>query len=172
MNRHLYHYTIAGILFTAIAGTLLHFAYEYSMENPLVAMFAPVNESTWEHMKLIFFPMLLYSVFAIPRLKGNYPCITSAFLSGTLVGTFSIPVIFYTYTGILGYHLFILDILTFVLSVMAAFYLVFQLSVSCSMNRFLPFLYFLVYFMILSFAVFSFFPPNIGLFADPASPVK
>lgn len=47
MNRHLYHYTIAGILFTAIAGTLLHFAYEYSLENPLVAMFAPVNESTW-----------------------------------------------------------------------------------------------------------------------------
>ena len=165
-------YTITGAIFVLVLGTLSHFFFQWSNNNIIVGLFSAVNESTWEHMKLIFFPMLLYSVFAIPRLKGNYPCITSAFLSGTLVGTFLIPVIFYTYTGILGYHLFILDILTFVLSVMAAFYLVFQLSVSCSMNRFLPFLYFLVYFMILSFAVFSFFPPNIGLFADPASPVK
>ena len=68
MNRHLYHYTIAGILFTAIAGTLLHFAYEYSMENPLVAMFAPVNESTWEHMKLVFLPMNLYLPMAYPAI--------------------------------------------------------------------------------------------------------
>ena len=165
-------YTITGAISVFVLGTLSHFFFQWSNDNLIVGLFSAVNESTWEHMKLIFFPMLLYSVFAIPRLKGNYPCITSAFLSGTLVGTFLIPVIFYTYTGILGYHLFILDILTFVLSVMAAFYLVFQLSVSCSMNRFLPFLYFLVYFMILSFAVFSYFPPNIGLFADPASPVK
>ena len=165
-------YTITGAIFVLVLGTLSHFFFQWSNDNLIVGLFSAVNESTWEHMKLIFYPMLLYSVFAIPRLKGNYPCITSAFLSGTLTGTFLIPVIFYTYTGILGYHLFILDILTFVLSVMAAFYLVFQLSVSCSMNRFLPFLYFLVYFMILSFAVFSFFLPNIGLFADPASPVK
>ena len=165
-------YTITGAIFVLVLGTLSHFFFQWSNDNLIVGLFSAVNESTWEHMKLIFYPMLLYSVFAIPRLKGNYPCITSAFLSGTLTGTFLIPVIFYTYTGILGYHLFILDILTFVLSVMAAFYLVFQLSVSCSMNRFLPFLYFLVYFMILSFAVFSFFPPNIGLFADPALSVK
>ncbi len=165
-------YTITGAISVFVLGTLSHFFFQWSNDNLIVGLFSAVNESTWEHMKLIFFPMLLYSVFAIPRLKGNYPCITSAFLSGTLAGTFLIPVIFYTYTGILGYPLLILDILTFVLSVMAAFYLVFQLSVSCCMNRFLPFLYFLVYFMILSFAVFSFFPPNIGLFADPALSVK
>ena len=94
MNRHLYHYTIAGILFTAIAGTLLHFAYEYSMENPLVAMFAPVNESTWEHMKLCFFPMLVYALFMNKQLKDDYPCVTSALLFGMLLGTFLIPIIF------------------------------------------------------------------------------
>ena len=34
---------IAGILFTVTAGTLLHFAYEWSIENPFVALFAPIN---------------------------------------------------------------------------------------------------------------------------------
>lgn len=165
-------YTITGAIFVLVLGTLSHFFFQWSNNNIIVGLFSAVNESTWEHMKLIFFPMLLYSVFAIPKLKDNYPCITSAFLSGTLTGTFLIPVIFYTYTGILGYHLLVLDILTFVLSLIAAFYLVFHLSVSCRMNSCVHFLYILVYFMIISFAVFSFFPPNIGLFADPAYPVK
>ena len=85
MNRHLYHYTIAGILFTAIAGTLLHFAYEYSMENPLVAMFAPVNESTWEHMKLLFWPGEYGSMPKRAELTQNTgSCKTSSLISISL----------------------------------------------------------------------------------------
>ena len=53
---------LAGILFTLTAGILLHFSYEWSMENPFVALFAPVNESVWEHLKLLFFPFLLASL--------------------------------------------------------------------------------------------------------------
>ena len=41
---------LAGILFTITAGTLLHFCYEWSGENPFVALFAPVSESVWEHV--------------------------------------------------------------------------------------------------------------------------
>lgn len=113
MNRHLYHYTIAGILFTAIAGTLLHFAYEYSMENPLVAMFAPVNESTWEHMKLVFFPSFLYMIAGWPFFMRSYPSYFQAYMTGLFTGTISMVIIFYTYTGIWGNHCLILDILTF-----------------------------------------------------------
>ena len=55
----------AGILFTLIIGTLLHFTYEWSGENPFVALYSPVNESVWEHLKLLFFPVLLYTFFEI-----------------------------------------------------------------------------------------------------------
>ena len=47
--------TIARILSVSLLGTLLHFTYRWSGRNPLIA---PVNESVWEHMKLLFFPML------------------------------------------------------------------------------------------------------------------
>ena len=63
MQKKLLCYTIAGIVFTSILGTLAHFIYEWSNENFLVGLFTPVSESTWEHMKLLFFPMLLYGVF-------------------------------------------------------------------------------------------------------------
>ncbi len=63
MNKKIFRYTLSGILFTSILGTLSHFLYGWSGSRVLVGLFAPVNESVWEHMKLLFFPMLLYFVF-------------------------------------------------------------------------------------------------------------
>lgn len=48
--------TIVGILFVSVLGVLMHFVYEWSGSNRFVGLFAPINESTWEHMKLLFFP--------------------------------------------------------------------------------------------------------------------
>ena len=55
-------YTIAGAVFVLIAGTVSHFVYEWSGNRPAVGLFFPVNESVWEHMKLVFFPMLFYAL--------------------------------------------------------------------------------------------------------------
>lgn len=43
-------------------GTLWHFVYDWTGDNHFIGFFFPVNESTWEHLKLIFFPALIYSV--------------------------------------------------------------------------------------------------------------
>ena len=120
MNQ-LKRYLIIGTIFVIILGTLSHFFYDWSNNNFVVGFFSPVNESTWEHMKLVFFPMLLFSLFANSKLKSIYPCITSSLLFGILIGTFLIPIFFYTYTGILGYNVFILDLITFILAVICAF---------------------------------------------------
>lgn len=58
-----YRYEVYGVLFTAATGTLLHFVYEWSGSAVIVGLFAPVNESVWEHIKLLFFPGLLFSVW-------------------------------------------------------------------------------------------------------------
>jgi len=63
---------IWGFLFMSVIGTLLHFVYEWSGNNSIVRLFAPWNESTWEHMKLLFFPMLalvLFLFFKLPEQK-------------------------------------------------------------------------------------------------------
>lgn len=77
--QNLRKFTVIGILFVSVAGTLLHFVYDWSGQNPLVGFFAPVNESTWEHMKLLFFPMLLYGLVAVPILKSAYPFLPCAY---------------------------------------------------------------------------------------------
>ena len=60
MYRRLNIFLIIGAVFTIITGTLLHFVYEWSGESLFVGIFSPINESVWEHLKLLFFPMSVW----------------------------------------------------------------------------------------------------------------
>ena len=50
MRKRLFFWELAGFLFTGLAGTLLHFVYDWSGDSLWTAAFSAVNESTWEHM--------------------------------------------------------------------------------------------------------------------------
>ena len=52
-----------SIIIICVVGTLLHFLYEFSGHNKVVALFAAVNESTWEHIKIALTPMIFYSLY-------------------------------------------------------------------------------------------------------------
>lgn len=160
-------YTIAGTIFVIITGSLAHFVYEWSGKNFILGFFFPVSESTWEHMKLCFFPMLIYSFFMNKRLKDDYPCVTTALLSGILLGTFFIPVIFYTYSGILGSNYVPLDIAVFAISVIIAFWAVYKLTLSCKMISCSFRLGLFVFVIAVCFLVFTYIPPDIRLFIAP-----
>lgn len=165
--KSLKSYTFFGILFVLTLGTLSHFFYNWSNNNFFVSLFSPVNESTWEHMKLAFFPMLLFSLFTNARLKDLYPCIPSSLYFSILLSTFLIPVLFYTYTGILGFHIAVLDIGTFVVSVILSFFVQYKLTVSCKMQKLQSLLGFLVIVCALLFFIFTYVTPEIALFAEP-----
>lgn len=53
-------YVVIGFFVVGILGTLFHFVYDWSGQMWFVGLLVPVNESTWEHMKLLFVPMLIY----------------------------------------------------------------------------------------------------------------
>lgn len=169
-------YLTAGFIFVLVAGTLAHFVYDWTEKNSLAGLFTPVNESTWEHMKLVFFPMLIYSLFVYFIFQKEYPCILYAFLAGTLAGTYIMPVIFYTYTGIIGRNFFVLDLVTFLLCVITAFAAASKLSARCISgvpitpypNCFGFFIGTLSLLTLAAFIIFTIYPPEIGLFAPPA----
>ena len=119
-----------GIVFSVIAGTLAHFVYEWSGENPIAAIFFPVDESVWEHVKLLFFPTLFYCLFLIKKWKGAYPCIIPSVPIGIVTGSLSIPAFFYFYTAISGTHFLVLDILIFIVSVVICFFVIYKITLS------------------------------------------
>lgn len=165
--RHLKRYTIGGIIFVLITGTLAHFLYDWTENNHLVGLFTPINESIWEHMKLLFFPMLLYSLIMILKFHRKYPCITSALCFGILLGAFLIPLFYYIYTSVLGKNVFILDISTFVLSIVIAFWLSYKLTLSCRLESYTPLLSIMICMLFVCFLVFTYHPPKTAIFQDP-----
>ena len=52
----------------AVGGVLLHFLYQW-LPNPVLALISPVRESVWEHVKLLYFPLLAVSLI-LGRGKG------------------------------------------------------------------------------------------------------
>ena len=127
MRKRLFFWELWGFLFTGAAGALLHFVYEWSGGSVLTAAFSAVNESTWEHMKLLFFPMFLFSVVQVCALGKTYPNLLAARAVSTLAGLALIPVLFYTYTGVLGFHVMWADVAVFFLADLGAFALDFRL---------------------------------------------
>lgn len=127
MRKRLFFWEAGGFLFTGLVGTLLHFVYEWSGGSILTAAFSAVNESTWEHMKLLFFPMFLFSVAQVCVLGKNYPNFLAVRAVSTLAGLLLIPVLFYTYTGVLGFHVMWADAAVFFLAALGAFALDFRL---------------------------------------------
>lgn len=127
MRRKLFFWELGGFLFTGALGTLLHFVYEWSGGSVLAACFSAVNESTWEHMKLLFVPLFLFSLVQLCLLGRNYPHLPAVRALSVLTGLVLIPVLFYTYTGVLGRSVTWVNIAIFFLADLGAFLLDFAL---------------------------------------------
>lgn len=166
-SRNIKYYLTAGLIFTSVLGTLSHFFYGWSGHNPGIALFSPVNESTWEHMKLIFFPVIAWSLFLPSVIRKSAPSLRWALLAGGLLGTWSVPVLFYTYSGILGKNIPFIDILIFYIAVLISFGAAWRLRESAGIKSTQLFISLLSILMGLAFFLFTFFPPHLGLFAIP-----
>lgn len=180
MKNKLLLNTFIGIILVSVLGTLFHFVYEWTGENPFVGYFVPVNESTWEHMKLMFVPMLIFFLLEskFPQdlsFKNSSPSIATV-----LLGTFLIPVLFYTYTGILGNHYSVLDISTYYISVILAFtFRYFYIKKTASTlsdsniekqtNTRLTIIFIL---MSVCFILFTYNPPSLGIFVPPSESIE
>lgn len=167
-KTHILKLEIISTIFIMILGVLSHFTFEWANNNVLVGIFSPVNESTWEHLKLVFFPMLITTIFIYfyeGKNISNYLC---AKVQGIILAMLFIIIFFYTYTGIIGTNFAIVDISSFFIAVTLGQYVAYQkmqLTVSC--NKIIPIIVLVV--LCLCFFVFTFFPPHIGLFKDPVS---
>jgi hypothetical protein len=118
-------------------------------------------------MKLLFYPMLVFAFLERRFLKDPAPSFWYVKLKGILLGLMLIPVIYYTYTGILGIRVDWVNIAIFFLAAGISFRretLWLQKDCRCSLPPALA--KFLLGLICLLFTVFTFFPPHIPLFQD------
>ena len=101
-----------GVIVISAIGTIAHFLYDWSHHNRIIGLFAAVNESTWEHIKIALTPTFLWSLYdgALYGLNPNY---FVAKLASLIVIALFIPLVFYSYQRITKKPVLVIDILTF-----------------------------------------------------------
>ncbi len=167
MKRPIWQYQLPGFGVTALGGTVLHFLYEWLGEAKWVAPFSGVNESTWEHMKLLFWPMFIYAVVQsfFSEKRRDFWCVK---LRGILLGLVLIPVLFYTYNGVIGKSPDFINIAIFFIAAAMAYIYETRLfnaeKVRCKSPKLAIGVLAVIAFL---FVIFTFAAPEIGIFKDP-----
>jgi hypothetical protein len=166
-NKKVLTYELIGIVFIIILGSVLHFTFEWSGTNPVVGAFSAVNESVWEHLKLAFWPTLLFALIELVPLRRVVNNFVLAKTASVYVMVTIIPAIFYSYTAFTGESLFAIDIASFVIAVIVGQLVSYKLltyrKISSRLNWVA--LAFLVA-LAVAFVVFTFLPPQVTLFQD------
>ncbi len=161
---------ILGIIFCVGLGVLLHFTYEWSGYNKIVGYFSTVNESTWEHLKLLFVPVVIYTLLQWLFCKKASPGFMLARVASLLIGMLFIVSTFYTISGIIGKpDISVINISIFVLGVIITFLLT---EVVQSFMFYAPkysntIAVIIILIFALLFVLWTYNPPAIGLFKEP-----
>ncbi len=167
MKRSINLWQLPGFAVTSLVGTILHFLYDWLGEASWIAPFSGVNESTWEHMKLLFWPMFIYAIVQsfFFRDRDDFWCVK---LRGILLGLALVPAIFYTYNGVIGKSPDFINIVIFFISAVISYIYEAQLfnadKTPCRSHKVALAILCVI---ALLFAVFTLATPEIGIFKDP-----
>ena len=167
MKRSIGLWQLMGFAVTSLGGTLLHFLYDWLGEAVWIAPLSGVNESTWEHMKLLFWPMLFFAIVQsfFFRDRADFWSIK---LRGILLGLALIPILFYTYNGVIGHSPDWINIVIFFVSAAIAYIYETRLFVTGKLYPRSPKVAIGILAAIaLLFILFTFATPEIDLFQDP-----
>jgi len=171
--RRILRWEMWGILFIVLLGALLHFTFELSSGWLPLGVISAVNESVWEHLKLAFYPSLfltLIEYFLLFRPQKPF----SGFLFSRALGTLAMPLIivaiFYSYTSFTGESILAVDLSSFVIAIVAGQFISYLLVRRFAFPHWADATGLFIFAAgILLFAIFTFYPPYLGIFQDPVS---
>lgn len=160
---------IISFLIISSLGTLLHFTHNWLKKGFFLNIFSSLNESTWEHMKLLLLPTLLAAVFQIFVFNGKYGNMNSATLILLLVSLFSMPLIYEPLRFIFKKVHFVITIVIFNISILLGLLAEYHILIKNVVILDEIVAGVLVLVIMFLAGIFSFLPPKFFLFKDPVS---
>lgn len=155
---------IVGFL-SILAGSALHFLYDL-WPNPLTAVFAPVNESVWEHLKLLYWPFLA-AAFVLTKGEADSRSCWCGLLAGLLSAPLLLLGAYYTLSCGFALHGLALDLILYVLAMAGGFRLARHLQKAEFPAWLCGVLVIAAGVYGAALALFSFAPPELPIFAPP-----
>ena len=170
INRKIFLWELIGIVFVVVLGSIFHFVFEWLNFWPPIGGFFPVNESVWEHLKLVYWPIVIFSIIEyFPLKKKANNCLLAKFLA-IIVACLTIVIFFYAYTAILGEDLLIFDILSFVLGIVLGFLVSYKILTLKELPQWSMVISLISLILVgFIFILFTYYPPELPIFQDPIS---
>ena len=156
-------YMIAAVV-SALAGTAIHFLYEIS-PNLFSALISPVNESVWEHLKLLFWPTLAAAAVLSARTTDKLR-LWSGFLPVLLIMPLFLVGIYYLFQSV-GIHSLAFDIILYYITMFLGFTLSYCLRRSGKLEKYTGTILMFVLLYGACLILFTFAAPPIGIFTPP-----
>ncbi|MBO4941614.1 MAG: hypothetical protein J6D15_05385 [Clostridia bacterium] len=170
MKKSIRFWQFAGFVFTSVLGVLLHFLFDWTGGSVSVAPFSAVNESIWEHLKLLFFPMFVFAFIENQYIGKGYKNFWCIKLIGIVFGVLLTLILYYVINGAFGKTPDWVNIVIFFVSTLSGYLLETQLfgknSIKCESPKTALGILWLI---ALTFVIFTFVPPRIPLFFDPTT---
>ena len=164
-------FPLLGFAFVSLLGTLLHFLPDL-LTNNFIYLLCPTNESVWEHLKLLFYPYFIFMAveyFAYGKYAVGF---LGAKARGVLLGEALIVCVHYIVSGVVGRDVMWLDVTLFFIGAAVAYFLPYLMLKRGVARRYSNVSAAAIFILqILLFSVFTFYPPEIGLFFDIESGV-
>lgn len=155
-----------GTIIIFVLAVLLHSLFDIT-KLEIFKPISPANESVWEHMKMIFFAGLLYYLFSIIFSGGKKTRYLVGYAVSLIVMVLLVPMIFYTYTNIIGKHLMAVDILITLVAAFSGEFIAYKLRPKYNTNPNSLALFiagFVILLMIFMFVYFTYYPLNTPIF--------
>ncbi|MFC1983202.1 DUF6512 family protein [Chloroflexota bacterium] len=161
-----------GILFIVLIGSLLHFTFEFSGSWRPLGVISAVNESVWEHLKLAFWPAVIWAIIEFFWYRRPRKYISNNFTLAKAIGAYIMPLviiaIFYSYTAFTEDSILAIDLSSFVIAVIIGQIVSYKLWSSLRLPKVLNWLGLAMLIIgIFLFSLFTFYPPEVGIFQDP-----
>lgn len=157
---------IGGFFWIVIVGSLLHFVYEWSGESSIVALFSPINESVWEHLKLGYFSLTFFIIIEYWYLRDKTANYAIAKTVGIIDMSIFIVVIHYTYKLIFKKSNMVVDIASFIVGAFICQFISSRIMKK-KRPRFINILGLFLYIIIgVLFLLFTFNAPNFPIFEE------
>ncbi len=167
MKNKILQWEIFGIIFIIIIGTLFHFVFEWLFSWPPIGAIAAVNESVWEHLKLPFWPLVIFSLIEYKFIKEEANNIIIGRSIAAIISIGTILIVFYSYTAILGIEILIVDILSFYIGVIIAQFVSYKIITINKLPRWISIISMIIILGIgLSLIIFTYLPPHLPIFQD------
>jgi hypothetical protein len=113
--------TIIAIILLIIIGTSMHFVHHAPFFNHFLGYIFPVTESVMAHMKMVFYPMLLLSLFFLIS-RRDIRELGAPILGGLAVMPLIIAA-FFAYWIFVRHELLFLDIIIYIAAMVGAIHL-------------------------------------------------